>query len=88
MHGALARSRVSVTLPLVMASTYFTVPWSGTPVVGGSSAGFTGTPLRSYSQVAPAAAAVDEVDALGLEPGTELGDAEALTLAPGRGGGT
>ena len=53
MHGAAARSRVMVTLPLVMASTYFTVPVSRTPVVGGRFTGLTGTPLRVYSQVAP-----------------------------------
>ena len=51
VHGAFLRSRVSVTSPLVIFSTYFTVPLVATPVTGGGSTGLAGVrPARTCTR--------------------------------------
>jgi hypothetical protein len=57
VHGAVARSNVILTSPLVIANTKLIVPLVGTPPLGGSSTGRAASPALEYSQMSPSFAA-------------------------------
>jgi hypothetical protein len=65
VQGAFVRSRVIVTLPFVISSTYLIVPLVGTSVLGGGITGRAGLPDTEYSQTSP----VSPATALTLETG-------------------